>query len=189
MKPKICLTASAFLFHQGKVLLVKHQKLKQWLGPGGHLEENELPHEAAVREFLEETGLKIKIQSALKEIKTDEKSTDYFHPVPVAINEHWVCQENYQARLKAEQLQQAFIPHPKWPKGCERHFNFAYVAKLAGPLEIKPQSGESEEIAWFTLEDLLGPYRQELASSILTEVTRAFEYAKIFSYVPPSSTD
>lgn len=189
MKPKICLTASAFLFHQNKVLLVKHQKLQQWLGPGGHIEQNELPHEAAIREFLEETGLKIEICSALANAKTDEQSTDVFHPVPVAINEHWVCQENYHARCRAKQMHQDFSPHPKWPKGCEKHFNFAYLAKLVGPLEIKPQAGESKEIAWFTLEDLIGSYHQELASSILAEVSKAFEYARIFSYVSPSSID
>lgn len=175
MKPKICLTASAFLFHQGKVLLVKHQKLKQWLGPGGHIDENELPHEAAVREFLEETGLQIKVYSAAREFSHQGEKTDLFHPLPMAINEHWVCQENYQARLEAQANKQIFIPHAKWQKGCEKHLNFAYLAKLNGPLEIKPQAGESEEIAWFTLEELQKLSSQDLASSILVEVTRAFE--------------
>ncbi len=175
MKAKICLTASAFLFHQGKVLLVKHQKLQQWLGPGGHIDENELPHEAAEREFLEETGLKVKVYSAAQEFAVSANAEDLFHPIPMAINEHWVCHENYQARLEAQSNKQAFTPHAKWSKGCEKHLNFAYLARLDGPLEIKPQAGESEEIAWFTLEELQQLSSQDLASSILVEVTRAFE--------------
>ncbi|MDD3453032.1 MAG: NUDIX domain-containing protein [Bacilli bacterium] len=44
-----------------KILLVKHKKLKKWVQPGGHIEHNEIPEEAAVREAYEETGLKIKL--------------------------------------------------------------------------------------------------------------------------------
>ncbi len=40
-----------------RMLLVRHRKLGLWLPPGGHLEANEVPHEAAVREVLEETGV------------------------------------------------------------------------------------------------------------------------------------
>jgi len=36
-----------------------HPKLKKWLPPGGHVEENESPPEAATREVKEETGLEI----------------------------------------------------------------------------------------------------------------------------------
>lgn len=42
-----------------KVLLVKHKDYNKWLQPGGHIEENETPEEAAIREVYEETGVKI----------------------------------------------------------------------------------------------------------------------------------
>ncbi len=41
------------------MLLHRHPKLGKWLPPGGHLEENETPPEAARREVMEETGLEI----------------------------------------------------------------------------------------------------------------------------------
>lgn len=41
-----------------KVLLVKHKDFNKWLQPGGHIEDNETPEEAAVREVYEETGIK-----------------------------------------------------------------------------------------------------------------------------------
>lgn len=42
---------------QGRVLLHAHRKLGIWLPPGGHVERDELPDEAAVREVLEEAGV------------------------------------------------------------------------------------------------------------------------------------
>jgi 8-oxo-dGTP pyrophosphatase MutT (NUDIX family) len=50
-------TVAVFVVHDGKVLLHFHKKLNRWLPPGGHIEPNELPDEAAVREVLEESGV------------------------------------------------------------------------------------------------------------------------------------
>lgn len=51
-------TVAVFVVHEGRVLLHFHKKLNRWLPPGGHIEPNELPDEAAVREVLEETGVR-----------------------------------------------------------------------------------------------------------------------------------
>ena len=53
--------ASAFIINpkNKKILLVKHSDYDKWLQPGGHIEDDETPEEAAVREVYEETGLKI----------------------------------------------------------------------------------------------------------------------------------
>ena len=55
--------ASAFVINplDKKILLVKHKKYNKWVQPGGHIEPDELPEEAAVREVYEETGIKIKL--------------------------------------------------------------------------------------------------------------------------------
>lgn len=44
--------------HEGKVLLIHHRRLAKWLPPGGELEPDETPLEAAARELFEETGLR-----------------------------------------------------------------------------------------------------------------------------------
>lgn len=52
-------TGSAIvLCEDGRVLLHRHRRLGRWLQPGGHLEPGEMPAGAAVRETLEETGIR-----------------------------------------------------------------------------------------------------------------------------------
>ena len=50
-------TATAFLVDQGRVLLHWHPKVRAWLPPGGHVEPNEDPVQAVLREIEEETGV------------------------------------------------------------------------------------------------------------------------------------
>lgn len=46
---------------EGKFLFIRHKKLQKWLPPGGHIEANEVPDFAALREVKEETGLDINL--------------------------------------------------------------------------------------------------------------------------------
>ena len=54
-------TATTFVVFKNKTLLHKHRSLDMWLPPGGHIDRDELPHIAAAREVLEETGLEVDI--------------------------------------------------------------------------------------------------------------------------------
>lgn len=55
--------ASAFVINpvDKKILLCHHRKFNRWVQPGGHIENNELPEETAMRETYEETGVRIKL--------------------------------------------------------------------------------------------------------------------------------
>ena len=55
---------------QDEILLQKRSDFKSWGLPGGAMEFGESAQETCVREFLEETGLKVKIKSLLG-ISTD----------------------------------------------------------------------------------------------------------------------
>ena len=51
-------TASAVVLDDAdRMLLVHHNKIGQWLYPGGHIDSNEDPAQAALREVREETGI------------------------------------------------------------------------------------------------------------------------------------
>jgi 8-oxo-dGTP pyrophosphatase MutT (NUDIX family) len=58
---KIDFTAEVFIVHKNKVLLRMHDKAKIWLSVGGHIELDEDPVQAVIREAKEEVGLDIKI--------------------------------------------------------------------------------------------------------------------------------
>ena len=54
-------TVAVFVVHNDHVLLHPHRKLGIWLPPGGHIEPDELPDEAALREVEEESGLVVEL--------------------------------------------------------------------------------------------------------------------------------
>lgn len=56
-------TATGIVLHQDMVLLIEHAKLKWWLPPGGHIDPDEDPVQAVLREVREETGLECEIVS------------------------------------------------------------------------------------------------------------------------------
>ena len=58
---KIDFTVAIFVVHQGKVLVIHHRKLDRWLPLGGHIELDEDPEQAALRETREESGLEVEL--------------------------------------------------------------------------------------------------------------------------------
>ncbi len=58
---KIDFTVAIFVVDHGKVLLIHHRKLDKWLPLGGHVELDEDPEQAALREAREESGLDVEL--------------------------------------------------------------------------------------------------------------------------------
>jgi 8-oxo-dGTP pyrophosphatase MutT (NUDIX family) len=58
---KIDFTVAIFVVRSGKVLLIHHRKLDKWLPLGGHVELDEDPEFAALREAKEESGLDVEL--------------------------------------------------------------------------------------------------------------------------------
>ena len=58
---KIDFTVAIFIVHAGKILLIHHRKLGKWLPLGGHIELDEDPEQAALREAKEESGLDVEL--------------------------------------------------------------------------------------------------------------------------------
>lgn len=51
------ITASGLVIEFDKVLLIRHPYLGLWIQPGGHIDDDETPESAAIRETQEETGV------------------------------------------------------------------------------------------------------------------------------------
>ncbi len=58
---KIDFTVAIFVVHERKILLIHHRKLDKWLPLGGHVELDEDPEIAALREAKEESGLEVEL--------------------------------------------------------------------------------------------------------------------------------
>lgn len=164
--PKLCYTAAGILIQNDKVLLVKHKKLGIWLNPGGHIEEGELPHQAAEREYFEETGVTVAAY-CLEPLPVAPES--YFVPSPILTNVHWVCKENYERRQEDPDHYQ---PLPQWKKGCEQHVSFLFLVKPTAEIMLKHDPTESDGIGWFTRAEL---ENIETLENIKLEVAEAFK--------------
>lgn len=132
-KAKRCATVVAWTLYKGKTLLVKHKKLGIWLAPGGHIEENELPHQAAEREFLEETGVSVKALSSKPVVVAT--SSEYL-PTPFAMNLHW-------------------INKPSKTRGfCEQHYTLNFFVEVLQDVPLRGQEEEVDGIGWFGKEEI-----------------------------------
>ncbi len=58
---KIDFTVAIFVVQDDRVLLILHRNLKKWLPLGGHIELDEDPEQAALREAKEESGLDVEL--------------------------------------------------------------------------------------------------------------------------------
>jgi len=58
---KIDFTSAVFIVRDAKILLILHRNLGKWLPVGGHIELDEDPETAALREAKEESGLDVEL--------------------------------------------------------------------------------------------------------------------------------
>ncbi len=58
---KIDFTVAIFVVQNSRILLIHHRKLGKWLPLGGHIELDEDPEVAAVREAREESGFEVEL--------------------------------------------------------------------------------------------------------------------------------
>jgi 8-oxo-dGTP pyrophosphatase MutT (NUDIX family) len=123
------LTATVYIVHGGKVLLHMHKKYATWFPVGGHLEPDELPHDAAIREAREESGLEITL--------TD---TSLVHP----------------ALGRVEQIPSPFLICHEGIGHAEEFLDFIYAA-VTKDSEPRSGDGESHTFRWFSAEELNHP--------------------------------
>ncbi len=119
-------TVTPIIIHpdKDKVLLVYHPRYKQWLSIGGHVELDEDPDEALLREIKEESGLEVEVLSDKPDI-----SAPTHKPL-------W--------RPRFIDIHEANPPH--------RHVGLVYFC-LAKSKDFSI-SDEHEQMKWFTISEM-----------------------------------
>jgi 8-oxo-dGTP pyrophosphatase MutT (NUDIX family) len=94
---KVDFTAEVFVVYDNKVLLRKHDKYGIWLSVGGHIELDEDPNQAAIREVKEEVGLDIELLDTRTYRAEDQ---DYKELIPPAfMNRHRINESHEHVTL------------------------------------------------------------------------------------------
>jgi 8-oxo-dGTP pyrophosphatase MutT (NUDIX family) len=122
-------TVAVFVVHEERVLLHYHRKLGKWLPPGGHIEDDELPDDAAVREVREETGIRARLVGGRGLAIDDPRQL----VVPAGI-----------------QVENIYPGH--------QHTDLVYFARPdpddVRAAEVDPRLAESDQVGWYAAADL-----------------------------------
>lgn len=126
---KIDFVVEVFVVCDNKVLLRLHDKYQRWLSVGGHIELEEDPNEAALREVKEEVGLEVKLYNGNQIYHEITNNRIELIP-PIFLNIHEV-NENH------------------------KHICLSYFA-LSETQNVKPQESEdmSTQWKWFGKDEL-----------------------------------
>ena len=127
-------TATVYLVNDGATALHRHPKLGIRLPPGGHVDRDELPHEAGLREVREETGLDADLLGSAPAINA---------PAGRALP-----QPRYQMLYDIDIHPDGQVSH--------QHIDFVYFARV-GSQTIAPDGDDepgSDAWAWYTPAEL-----------------------------------
>lgn len=123
-------TSEVYVVYKNKVLLRKHDKLGIWLSVGGHIELDEDPNEAAIREVKEEVGLDVVLDNSLR----------IYNPPP---------------GVSIKELIPPYFLNRHQFNSVHQHITFVYFAKsLTDKIYESKKTEKSPEIKWFTKEEL-----------------------------------
>ena len=120
-------TATGLVVDGDRVLLHWHPKVKAWLPPGGHIEANEDPVQAVLREVLEESGVVAEVVPSGPCLGLDYP-TEVAPPFTIMIED---------------------IQDPE--TGFHQHIDMIYFCRLAGPA-----GPLNDGWLWAAKEDLVG---------------------------------
>ena len=129
---KKCIATGCFVFNKSRILLVCHKALGGiWIQPGGHVDANEIPTDAALREVKEETGIDVKL---IGDTGIKSKSKRYL-PKPILVT-------------------YTRVPYKDRP--AHYHFNMLYLAEMTNPKQRIRTSDENAKTGWFTEKEVDG---------------------------------
>lgn len=145
---KIDFTADVFVVCKNKVLIRKHEKYVRWLAVGGHIELDENPNQAAVREVKEEVGLDIELVGSLPKFENEGSSYKELLP-PRYMNIHDITPTH-------------------------QHISLVYFAKSDSDNVVENEGEKSKGWKWFTKEGL-ERNEEDMSESIQFYALKALE--------------
>lgn len=125
---KIDFAVTVFVVHDGRVLFIKHKALGIWLAVGGHVELDEDPETAALREVREESGLDVELMGERPNVALPNGRALI---APIYLDIHDISPTH-------------------------RHIGMVYFAR-AQTDQVALAEAEHDAIRWLTSEDLENP--------------------------------
>lgn len=120
------ITSSVYVIYGDRILLHKHKKYNTLFPLGGKMNPYEVPHETALREVYEESGLQVELYNGDNVLELGS-----------------VIQLNRPMHVLLENV------------GHEvENIDFIFFA-TANDNNINPQDGESKELYWFSKEEII----------------------------------
>jgi len=142
-------TATGIVFNENKqILMIFHKKLNVWLPPGGHIEDNELPTKAVIREIFEETGIKVEI------IQTEDKILTLSNNDCIELEKPFI--------LLLENIER------NWE---HNHIDMVYICKALNK-NIILQKTEVNDIGWFEIDQVK---KLRTFENVKQSIQKAFE--------------
>lgn len=156
------LTASAVVIDVAadKVLLVHHNATGKWVFPGGHVDPDEAPDEAARREVLEETGVSIALIGGPDD-NLSEGLGLISHPAPWRVDEHPAPAKPQRPGREAEP--------------AHRHIDLLYIAQANSTQALSAAPAEVAAARWVPIPQLpkmLSECRAEVGTYTLAAYVR-----------------
>lgn len=132
-------TATGYItnYSKTKILLIHHKGLNKWLPPGGHVETNEAPDSAVLREVQEETGL--------------NKTVRFAH-IGAQLNLHDKVDVQIPAPIS---MQYQIIPESK--KDVEHiHLDMTFALEASESEPLLDSDDGIHSVKWVPIKDILG---------------------------------
>lgn len=154
-------TATVFVFDAlERVLLLHHRRLNVWMPPGGHVEENETPSQAAIRECKEETGVDVELLYA---------------PLPnvFALHPEEGCMLPQPCMMLLE-----YIPAcPERNEPAHEHIDHIFVGKPRDEgTDLTLAAAEAHDVRWWTEEELRSLPMQSIYGNVLAGIEVARQW-------------